>query len=84
MMDIDTLFPLALASNENFLQEIRENFVESYSKVAADVLSRLEERSKDVPSKVPVQNLYIILSTAIFVHNFLTKYENALKQTSKK
>ncbi|XP_032873178.1 uncharacterized protein KIAA0825 homolog isoform X1 [Amblyraja radiata] len=83
MMDIDTLFPLALASNENFLQEIRENFVESYSKVAADVLSRLEERSKDVPSKVPVQNLYIILSTAIFVHNFLTKYENALKQTSK-
>uniref|UniRef100_UPI00398F4AFE uncharacterized protein KIAA0825 homolog n=1 Tax=Pristiophorus japonicus TaxID=55135 RepID=UPI00398F4AFE len=84
MEDLDILLPLALASSENFLQEIRENFVDGCSKVAADVLSRLEERSKEVPSKVPVQNLYVILSTAIFIHNYLTEYENLLKETSKK
>ncbi|XP_051876266.1 uncharacterized protein KIAA0825 homolog isoform X4 [Pristis pectinata] len=84
MMEVDTLLPLALASCENFLQENKEKFVDSCSKVAADVLFRLEERSKDVPSKVPVQNLYIILSTAILVHNYLTKYENMLKETSKR
>ncbi|XP_067838947.1 uncharacterized protein KIAA0825 homolog isoform X3 [Heptranchias perlo] len=84
MEELDTLLPLALASSENFLQEIRANFVDGCSKVAADVLLRLEERSKEIPSKVPVQNLYVILSTAIFIHNYLTEYENLLKETSKK
>ncbi|XP_072922506.1 uncharacterized protein KIAA0825 homolog isoform X2 [Hemitrygon akajei] len=84
MIEIDMLLPLALASSENFLRDSRENFVDSCSKVAADVLFRLEERSKDVPYKVPVQNMYIILSTAILVHNFLTKYENVLKETSQR
>ncbi|XP_062925345.1 uncharacterized protein KIAA0825 homolog isoform X2 [Mobula hypostoma] len=84
MIEIDMLLPLALASSENFLRDNRENFVDSFSKVAADVLFRLEERSKDVPSKVPLQNMYIILSTAIFVHNFLTRYENMLKETSQR
>ncbi|XP_067885800.1 uncharacterized protein KIAA0825 homolog isoform X3 [Heterodontus francisci] len=81
--ELDTLIPLALASSESFFQEIRENFVDGCSKVAADVLSRLEERSKEVPSKVPVQNLYVILSTAVFIHNYLTEYENLLKETHK-
>ncbi|XP_072439156.1 uncharacterized protein KIAA0825 homolog isoform X10 [Chiloscyllium punctatum] len=80
MEELDSLLPLALASSESFLQEIREAFLDGCSKVATDLLSRLEERSKEVPSKVPVQNLYIILSTAIFIHNYLTKYENLLKE----
>ncbi|XP_059825290.1 uncharacterized protein KIAA0825 homolog isoform X3 [Hypanus sabinus] len=84
MIEIDMLLPLALASSENFLRDNRKNFVDSCSKVAADVLFRLEERSKDVPHKVPVQNMYIILSTAILVHNLLTKYENVLKETSQR
>ncbi|XP_048384160.1 uncharacterized protein KIAA0825 homolog isoform X3 [Stegostoma tigrinum] len=82
MEEFDILLPLALASNESFLQEIRETFLDGCSKVAADMQSRLEERSKEVPSKVPVQNLYIILSTAIFIHNYLTKYENLLKESN--
>ncbi|XP_069747311.1 uncharacterized protein KIAA0825 homolog isoform X3 [Narcine bancroftii] len=84
MIELDTLLPLALASSENILQEIKETFVDSCSKVAADVLTRLKERSKDVPSKVPAQNLCVILSSAIFVQNYLTKYENMLKETRRK
>ncbi|XP_060692716.1 uncharacterized protein KIAA0825 homolog isoform X2 [Hemiscyllium ocellatum] len=80
MEELDSLLPLALASSESFLQEIREAFLDGCSKVATDLLSRLEERSKEVPSKVTVQNLYIILSTAIFIHNSLTKYEHLLKE----
>ncbi|XP_041041895.1 uncharacterized protein KIAA0825 homolog isoform X1 [Carcharodon carcharias] len=82
MEELDTLLPLALASSESFLQEIRESFLDGCSKVAVDILSRLEERSKEVPSKVPVQNLYVILSTAIFVHNYLTEYKNLLKESN--
>uniref|UniRef100_A0A4W3JND6 Uncharacterized protein n=1 Tax=Callorhinchus milii TaxID=7868 RepID=A0A4W3JND6_CALMI len=84
MEELDTLLPLALASSENFLQEIRANFVDGCSKVAAAILSRLEERSKEVPSKAPVQNLYIILSSAMFIHRQLNHYENLLKESSKK
>ncbi|XP_078070912.1 uncharacterized protein KIAA0825 homolog [Mustelus asterias] len=82
MEGLDMLLPLALASSESFLQEIRENFLDGCSKVAVDILSRLEERSKEVPSKIPVQNLYVILSTAIFIHNCLTAYENLLKESN--
>ncbi|XP_066472007.1 uncharacterized protein KIAA0825 homolog [Tiliqua scincoides] len=82
--ELDTLLPLALACRDEFLQEIRVNFVEACFKVATAVLARLEERSKDVPSRAPLQNLYAILSTAVHVYQHFKMYHNLMKETSRK
>ncbi|XP_057254355.1 uncharacterized protein KIAA0825 homolog isoform X1 [Pezoporus wallicus] len=84
MEELDTLLPLALACRDDSLQEIRANFVEACSKVATAVLARLEEKSKDVPSKAPLQDLYAALSTAIYVSQHFTAYSNLMRETSKK
>ncbi|KAI6058100.1 putative protein KIAA0825-like protein isoform X1 [Aix galericulata] len=84
MEELDTLLPLALACRDDSLQEIRANFVEACSKVATAVLARLEEKSKDVPSKAPLQNLYAALSTAIYVFQHFTMYSNLMRENSKK
>ncbi|XP_074789117.1 uncharacterized protein KIAA0825 homolog isoform X2 [Athene noctua] len=84
MEELDTLLPLALACRDDSLQEIRANFVEACSKVATAVLARLEEKSKDVPSKAPLQDFYAVLSTAIYVFQHFTMYSNLMRETSKK
>ncbi|XP_027564549.1 uncharacterized protein KIAA0825 homolog isoform X5 [Neopelma chrysocephalum] len=81
--ELDTLLPLALACRDDSLQEIRANFVEACSKVATAVLARLEEKSKDVPSKAPLQDLCAALSTAIYVFQHFTMYSNLMRETSK-
>ncbi|XP_071437745.1 uncharacterized protein KIAA0825 homolog isoform X2 [Pithys albifrons albifrons] len=83
MEELDTLLPLALACRDDSLQEIRANFVEACSKVATAILARLEEKSKDVPSKAPLQDLYAVLSTAIYVFQHFTMYRNLMRETSK-
>ncbi|KAM6289377.1 uncharacterized protein KIAA0825 homolog [Aegotheles albertisi] len=84
MEELDTLLPLALACRDDSLQEIRANFVEACSKVATAVLARLGEKSKDVPSKAPLQNFYATLSTAIYVFQHFTMYSDLMGETSKK
>uniref|UniRef100_A0A5F8GCN8 KIAA0825 n=1 Tax=Monodelphis domestica TaxID=13616 RepID=A0A5F8GCN8_MONDO len=84
MEELDMMLPLALACRDGSLQEIRANFVEACCKVATAVLARLEERSKEVPSKVPLQNLCTLLSTAIFVFQHFMHYDDLMKETSKK
>ncbi|XP_017662794.1 PREDICTED: uncharacterized protein KIAA0825 homolog isoform X6 [Lepidothrix coronata] len=83
MEELDTLLPLALACRDDSLQEIRANFVEACSKVATAVLARLEEKSKDIPSKAPLQDLCAALSTAIYVFQHFTMYSNLMRETSK-
>ncbi|XP_077203722.1 uncharacterized protein KIAA0825 homolog isoform X3 [Paroedura picta] len=82
--ELDTLLPLALACRDESLQEIRANFVEASCKVATVVLERLEERSKDVPSKAPLQNLYAVLSTSVHVYQHFKMYHNLMKEKSRK
>ncbi|KAM6104941.1 LOW QUALITY PROTEIN: uncharacterized protein KIAA0825 homolog [Pterocles gutturalis] len=84
MEELDTLLPLALACRDDSLQEIRANFVEACSKVATAVLARLEEKSKDVPSKAPLQDFYATLSTVIYVFQHFTMYSNLMRETNKK
>ncbi|XP_072462208.1 uncharacterized protein KIAA0825 homolog isoform X2 [Notamacropus eugenii] len=84
MEDLDMMLPLALACRDGSFQEIRANFVEACCKVATAVLARLEERSKEVPSKIPLQNLYTLLATAIFVLQHFMHYDDLMKETSKK
>ncbi|XP_063151494.1 uncharacterized protein KIAA0825 homolog [Candoia aspera] len=84
MEELDILLPLALASTGEFLQDIRANFIEACSKVATAVLTRLEERSKDVPTRAPVQNLFTILSSAVHVYQHFKMYQNLMKVACEK
>lgn len=84
MEKLDTMLPLALACRDDSPQEIRENLVEAYSKVATAVLERLQERGKEVPSRAPLKNLHSILSSAAYVSQRFTHYDNLMKETTKK
>ncbi|XP_042305130.1 uncharacterized protein KIAA0825 homolog isoform X2 [Sceloporus undulatus] len=84
MEELDTLLPLALACRDESLQEIRADFVEACCKVATAVMTRLEERSKDIPSRAPLQNLYTILSTAVHVYQHFKIYHSLMKESNRK
>ncbi|XP_073933177.1 uncharacterized protein KIAA0825 homolog isoform X3 [Castor canadensis] len=84
MEKLDTMLPLALACRDDSFQEIRANLVEACYKVATAVLARLQERGKEVPSKAPLRNLHILLSTAVYIFQHFTQYDNLMKETTKK
>ncbi|XP_058132234.1 uncharacterized protein KIAA0825 homolog isoform X2 [Dasypus novemcinctus] len=84
MEKLDTMLPLALACSDDSFQEIRANFVEACCKVATAVLARLQERGKEVPSKAPLTNLHILLSTAVYIFQHYTQYDKLMKETTKK
>nr|XP_033773972.1 uncharacterized protein KIAA0825 homolog isoform X3 [Geotrypetes seraphini] len=84
MEELDTLLPLALSCKDDFLQEINSNFAEACYKVATDILARLQERSKGVPAEAPVQNLYAVLSTTIYVLQHFTHNNILMRERSKK
>ncbi|XP_071468506.1 uncharacterized protein KIAA0825 homolog isoform X2 [Marmota flaviventris] len=84
MEKLDTMLPLALACRDDSFQEIRANLVEACCKVATAVLARLQERGKDVPSKAPLKNLHILLSTAVYIFQHFTHCNNLMKETTKK
>ncbi|XP_076783168.1 uncharacterized protein KIAA0825 homolog isoform X2 [Arvicanthis niloticus] len=84
MEKLDTMLPLALACRDDSPQEIRENLVEACCKVATAVLERLQERGKEVPSRAPLKNLHIILSSAAYVSQRFMHYDNLMKDTTKK
>ncbi|XP_016082416.2 uncharacterized protein KIAA0825 homolog isoform X2 [Ornithorhynchus anatinus] len=80
MEELDTILPLALAGRDDSLQEIRANFVEACCKVATAVLERLEERSKELPCRAPLQNSYALLSSAIYVCQRFRRYESSMEE----
>nr|KAF6489782.1 hypothetical protein HJG59_007252 [Molossus molossus] len=84
MEKLDTMLPLALACRDDSFQEIRANFVEACCKVATAVLARLQERSKEFPCKAPLRNLHTLLSTAVYVFQHFTQYDNLMKENTNK
>uniref|UniRef100_A0A667GZL8 KIAA0825 n=1 Tax=Lynx canadensis TaxID=61383 RepID=A0A667GZL8_LYNCA len=84
MEKLDTMLPLALACRDDSFQEIRANFVEACCKVATAVLARLQERGKEFPSRAPLTNLHTLLSTAVYVFQHFTHFDNLLKENTKK
>ncbi|XP_066129930.1 uncharacterized protein KIAA0825 homolog [Saccopteryx bilineata] len=84
MEKLDTVLPLALACRDDSFQEIRANFVEACCKVATAVLARLQERRKEVPSEAPLQTLHTVLSTAVYLSQHFTRYNNLMKENTKK
>ncbi|XP_037589242.1 uncharacterized protein KIAA0825 homolog isoform X4 [Cebus imitator] len=81
---LDTMLPLALACRDDSFQEIRANLMEACCKVATAVLQRLQERAKEVPSKAPLKNLHILLSTTVYVFQYFKQYDNLMKEITKK
>ncbi|KAI4570113.1 hypothetical protein MJT46_007407 [Ovis ammon polii x Ovis aries] len=84
MEKLDIMLPLALACRDDFFQEIRANFVEACCKVATAVLARLQERSKEFPSRAPLKNLHALLSTAVYVFQHFMQYDRVMKENAKK
>ncbi|KAB0365269.1 hypothetical protein FD754_009425, partial [Muntiacus muntjak] len=84
MEKLDIMLPLALACRDDSFQEIRANFVEACCKVATAVLARLQERSKEFPSKAPLKNLHTLLSTAVYVFQHFMQYDHVMKENTKK
>ncbi|XP_023563454.1 uncharacterized protein KIAA0825-like [Octodon degus] len=84
MEKLDTMLPLALACRDDSFQEIRANLVEACYKVATAVLERLQQRSKEVPSRAPLQNLHTVLSSAVYVFQRFTQYDNLVKGATQK
>ncbi|XP_060057163.1 uncharacterized protein KIAA0825 homolog [Erinaceus europaeus] len=84
MEKLDTMLPLALACRDDSFQEIQANFVEVCFKVATAVLARLQERGKEVPSKISLKNLHILLSTAVYMYQHFMQYDNQMREAAKK
>nr|XP_055089315.1 uncharacterized protein KIAA0825 homolog isoform X2 [Symphalangus syndactylus] len=84
MEKLDTMLPMALACRDDSFQEISANLVEACCKVATAVLQRLQERAKEVPSKAPLKNLHTYLSTAVYVFQHFKRYDNLMKEMTKK
>ncbi|KAI4540917.1 hypothetical protein MG293_008059 [Ovis ammon polii] len=84
MEKLDIMLPLALACRDDSFQEIRANFVEACCKVATAVLARLQERSKEFPSRAPLKNLHALLSTAVYVFQHFMQYDRVMKENAKK
>ncbi|KAM3867569.1 uncharacterized protein KIAA0825 homolog [Diretmus argenteus] len=82
MAELDALLPLAVACRDNFLLEVRSNFVEACGRVTSAMLDRLEERALEVPSSAPLRNLPALLATCIYVHQRLGHYHAMLRDSS--
>ncbi|XP_014399452.1 PREDICTED: uncharacterized protein KIAA0825 homolog [Myotis brandtii] len=84
MEKLDTMLPLALACRDDSFQEIRAHFVEACCKVATAVLARLQERVQEFPSQAPLENLHTVLSTAVYIFQHFTRYDNLMKENTNK
>lgn len=84
MEKLDTMLPLALACRDDSFQEIRAHFVEACCKVATAVLARLQERGQEFPSQAPLKNLHTVLSTAVYIFQHFTRYDNLMKENTNK
>ncbi|CAK6444387.1 unnamed protein product [Pipistrellus nathusii] len=84
MEKLDTMLPLALACRDDSFQEIRAHFVEACCKVATAVLARLQERGQEFPSQAPLKTLHTLLSTAVYIFQHFTRYDNLMKENTNK
>ncbi|KAM5192462.1 uncharacterized protein KIAA0825 homolog [Mantella aurantiaca] len=78
--EFDSLFPLAVACRGDSLQNVRTCFIESFSKAAMSVLSRLQEWSTQLPDKAPIKTALLCLSSALHMVHHLAHYNEKLSK----
>ncbi|KAF7687307.1 uncharacterized protein KIAA0825 homolog [Silurus meridionalis] len=83
MEDLDAFLPLAVVCKEDTLFPVCSCYIDVCGKVSSALLTRLEERAKEVPHSSPLNNLPIILASSTFIHHRLTYYESQLADTTR-
>ncbi|XP_066511134.1 uncharacterized protein KIAA0825-like isoform X2 [Hoplias malabaricus] len=81
--ELDALLPLAVACKDDVLLPVRSSFVEVCGRVTSALLTRLEERSGQVPASAPIKNLPTLLASSSYIQQRLTYYESQLRDTNR-
>ncbi|XP_076145168.1 uncharacterized protein KIAA0825 homolog [Alosa pseudoharengus] len=78
MEEVDSLLPLAMVSRGNPLLPVRHSFADVCARVGLALVTRLQERAREVPADAPFYNLPGLLATSIYLGHRLELYESEL------
>lgn len=83
MEELDALLSLAVACKDDVLLPVCSCYVEACGRVSSALLTRLEERAREVPHSSPLKNLPTILASSTYIHHRLAYYESQLGDTNR-
>ncbi|XP_058231561.1 uncharacterized protein KIAA0825 homolog isoform X1 [Hemibagrus wyckioides] len=83
MEELDALLPLAVVCKEDALLPVSSCYIEVCGRVSSDLLTRLEERAREVPHSSPLKNLPTILASSTYIYHRLAYYESQLGDTNR-
>lgn len=83
MEELDSLLPLAVVCKEDTLLPVSSCYIEVSGRVSSDLLTRLEERAREVPHSSPLENLPTILASSTYIYHRLAYYESQLGDTNR-
>ncbi|XP_060740365.1 uncharacterized protein KIAA0825 homolog [Tachysurus vachellii] len=83
MEELDSLLPLAVVCKEDALLPVSSCYIEVSGRVSSDLLTRLEERAREVPHSSPLENLPTILASSTYIYHRLAYYESQLGDTNR-
>ncbi|KAK3514600.1 hypothetical protein QTP70_021512, partial [Hemibagrus guttatus] len=78
MEELDALLPLAVVCKEDALLPVSSCYVEVCGRLSSDLLTRLDERAREVPHSSPLKNLPTILASSTYIYHRLANYESQL------
>ncbi|KAG5260987.1 hypothetical protein AALO_G00298720 [Alosa alosa] len=78
MEEVDSLLPLAMVSRGDPLLPVRHSFADVCARVGLALVTRLQERAREVPADAPFYNLPGLLATSIYLGHRLELYESEL------
>ncbi|XP_053509961.1 uncharacterized protein KIAA0825 homolog isoform X2 [Ictalurus furcatus] len=83
MEELDALLSLAVVCKDDVLLPVCSCYVEACGRVSSALLTRLEERAREVPHSSPLKNLPTILASSTYIHHRLAYYESQLGDTNR-
>ncbi|XP_060762922.1 uncharacterized protein KIAA0825 homolog [Neoarius graeffei] len=83
MEELDALLTLAVVCKEDALLPVCSCYIEVCGQVTSALLTRLEERAREVPHASPLKNLPTILASSTYIHHRLVYYESQLGDTNR-
>ncbi|MCJ8746813.1 hypothetical protein PDJAM_G00146070 [Pangasius djambal] len=83
MGELDALLPLAVVCKEDALHPVCSCYIELCGQLTSALLTRLDERAREVPHSSPLKNLPTILASSTYIHHRLAYYESQLGDTNR-
>lgn len=83
MEELDALLSLAVVCKEDALVPVSSCYIEVCGSVSSALLTRLEERSREVPHSSPLKNLPTILASSTYIYQRLIYYQSQLGDTNR-